>query len=149
MNMHTISSPKQHKHEQGFTLVEVLCAAMILAISAVVIGRMVIQHMSSLEMARQYQVAASLLDETFTKIDVIGPSRVMDEGITEGDFESHGMSKTTWNADVLQREEASYLYEVIVTIAWEVNGGKRSVSGKTLLYDPPGARSMTLAWEDL
>ena len=133
---------------RGFTIVEALVAGVILALSAVALGATVSHCMRSLTLARDYQRAAELLDETFTKIDIIGPAQLYYEGPTEGICrEPH--ERFTWQATIDPRTEGS-LYEVTVRISWpNPAGGSRHVEAQTLLNDPAGSRPDELLWEDL
>ena len=122
---------------------------MILAIGAVTIGQLVIQQNASLKTSRQYQVAAGLLDEVMSKVDLIGPTTLSEQGVSEGDFSDREMENYNWSCDITQREEESYLFEVVVRVSWDARGGKQLVTAKTLLYDPPGDRDSELSWEEL
>ena len=133
---------------RGFTLIEVLVAGVILALSAVALGMTVSNCMRSLTLARDYQRAAELLDKTFTKIDLIGPALLLYEGPTQGLFEKPH-DRFAWQAQIDSRLEAN-LYEVTVRILWQTPSGKpRSIEAQTLLNDPPGSRPSELYWEDL
>jgi type II secretory pathway pseudopilin PulG len=132
----------------GFTLVEALAAGVILALSAVVLGIAVTQGMRSLELARDYQRAAELLDRTLTKVDLIGPARLLLEGPTRGAFEPPH-DRFAWQLDISPRLEG-YLYEVTVQITWSSpRGERRSTVAQTLLNDPPDSRPAELDWDDL
>ncbi len=133
---------------RGFTLVEVLVAGVILALSAVALGLTVSNCMNSLTLARDFQRAAELLDKTFTKIDIIGPSTLLYEGPTDGRFEEPN-DRFAWKADIEARLEGN-LYEVTVSILWQTPSGKiRSIQAQTLLNDPPDTATSELYWEDL
>ena len=132
----------------GFTLVEVLAAGVILALSALVLGTIITQGMHSLVRARDYQRAAELLDETLTKIDIIGPARLLYEGPLEEVFASPH-DGFAWQAQIEQRTEG-YLYEVTVSILWTTPAGEqRSVQAQTLLNDAPDSRPVELDWYSL
>ena len=131
----------------GFTVVEALTAGMILVMASVVLGGMVVGAMQSLRIAADTQRAAHLLDRTLTKIDMIGPSRLLAEGPTDGGFEAPD-DRFRWEADIESRLEGN-LYEVTVRILWDTERGTRSVEAATLLNDPPLSRNPTLMWDDL
>ena len=143
-----IWSEEMTKSRNGFTLVEVLVAGVILALSAVALGLTVSNCIHSLSLARDYQRAAELLDKTFTKIDLIGPARMFYEGPTQGVFnEPH--HKFAWQAEIDSRLEGN-LYQVTVRILWQTPSGKpRSIKAQTLLNDPPDSHQSQLYWEDL
>ncbi len=136
------------RHCGGFTLVEALTAGVILALSAAVLGTGVTQAMRSLTVARDYQRAAELLDQTLTKIDLFGPARMLAEGTSEGVFEVPD-DRFAWKADIFSRLEG-HLYDVIVEVSWGTPSGKqRSVRAQTRLNDPPESHPAELAWDDL
>lgn len=132
----------------GFTLIETLAAGVILALSAAVLSTAVRQAMRSLALARDYQRAAELIDRTLTKIDLIGPARLMIEGPTGGVFRPPH-EQFAWQARIESRVEG-HLYEVTVQVSWPAPGGKtRSAEVQTFLNDPPRSRPESLLWEDL
>ena len=126
---------------------EALAAGAILVLSAVVLGQAVVGAMDSLHVARDVQRAAHLLDVTLTKIDLLGPSRVVQEGPTDGTFSGQD-SRYRWEAEVESRLEG-HLYDVTVRVSWNTPRGQRCVEAATLLNDPPDSRDTTLRWEDL
>ena len=141
-------SKRIKRQTSGFTLVEVLVAGVVLALSAAVLGTTISQGMHSLALARDYQQAAELLDETLTKIDIVGPARLLYEGPLEDFFDSPH-DGFAWQANIEQRTEG-YLYEVTVSILWTTPAGEqRSVQGQTLLNDPPDSRPSELDWYSL
>ena len=77
---------KAGRQRRGFTLVEALVAGMILALAGGVLSLTVRQGLRSLTAAMDYQQAAELLDRTLTKIDAIGPARLLAEGPAAGTF---------------------------------------------------------------
>jgi len=141
-------SKRIKQHAGGFTLVEVLVAGVILALSATVLGVTISQSMRSLALARDYQQAAELLDKTLTKIDLIGPARLLYEGPTEDTFRPPH-ERFAWQAQIEPLAQG-YLYEVTVRILWEVPGGTtRSIEAQTLLNDPPDSRLSELDWDNI
>ena len=139
---------RTQRHSGGFTLVETLAAGIILALSAAVLGLSVRQGMRSLAMARDYQQAAELLDETLTKIDLIGPARVLAYGPADGAFAPPNQ-RFRWSAAIDTSLNQS-LYDVAVRISWRTPAGEsHSLVAQTFLYDPPDETLSQLAWEDL
>ena len=133
---------------RGFTLVETLAAGVILTLWAVVLGGAASRGVRSLAIARDTQRASELLERVLTKVDLIGPARLMADGPTEGVFEApHDAFR--WRTEIDSRTEAD-LYEVAVRISWRMpNGQERSVEAKTLINDPPGSRQLELNWSSL
>ena len=135
------------RRRAGFTVVEALAAGTVLALGAAVISAAARQAMTSLQRASDYQRAADLLDQTLTKIDMIGPDRLVTEGPTDGTFQPPN-DRFSWQAEIQQRPEG-HLYEVSVRISWLTETGSRQVQAQTFLNDPPGARNVFLEWEEL
>jgi type II secretory pathway pseudopilin PulG len=140
---------KRRQFGRGFTLVEVLAAGMILALSAAAIGLGVRQSLNSLNKARDYQQAAELLDRVMTKIDLLGPGVVSAEGPLTGQFEPP-REKFEWESQIELLASESWLYEVTVRIAWMNPAGHRqTVEAQTWLFDPPKEEPSGLTWEDV
>jgi len=142
------ASPRWPARRGGFTLVEALVAGAILTLSASAIGAIVTTAMHCLDKAKEYQVAAELLDRTLTRIDMFGPSRLQLEGPIQGVF-APPHDRFTWKAGISAMSEG-HLYDVIVTVSWQTPGGRQgSAQAETLLNDPPDSRPAGLKWEDL
>lgn len=133
-----------HNRNGGFTLIEALCAGVVLAVGATMLSVGASSAVRSLQLSRDNQRAAEMLNEVMTRIDLIGPARLSIEGPTEGII----AEQYHWSATFEQRLEAS-LYEVAVTVEWNTQTGTRQVTGHTLLNDPAGSRRADLRWEDL
>ena len=128
----------------GFTLVEALGAASVLALAGSMIGVGVSSSLSSLTVARDRQRAAEVLDGLMTRIDLIGPARIQLEGPTDGTLDDGW----NWSVDIEQRIEAD-LFDVTLEVSWPTAGGTRSAKVYTRLNDPPLSRSPLLRWQDL
>lgn len=136
------------RHAGGFTLVETLAAGMILALAATVLSLAVRQGLQALRTSRDLQQAAELCDRVLTKIDVLGPAMILDEGPTMGEFDPP-RERFTWEADIIPMATGD-LYDVTVTIRWGENTGEnRSVQMQTLLRDSADVEYSLLQWEDL
>jgi type II secretory pathway pseudopilin PulG len=131
----------------GFTLVEALLAAMILALAGVVIASTLGRAYGSLADARDSRRAAALLDEVLVKVDTIGPQRVQAEGLRSGAFEGAD-ARFSWELDIASEAETD-LYKVAASVSWRGSSGPRTLRAETLLYDPPNSRPSPPRWEDL
>lgn len=131
----------------GFTLVEVLVAGTILAIAAAVLGTAVSRSLESLQVSGDFDKAAGLLDRTLTKVDMIGPDRLLREGPLRGWFQPPD-DRFAWELDIGPRVEG-HLYEITARITWQADRAQRSVEVQTLLNDPPNVRNPELQWSDL
>ena len=143
-----MNSRPRTRRSGGFTLVEALVAGIILAASAAVLGLAVKQGARGRTAARDAQRVAELLDRVLTKIDVIGPARLGEQGPTEGTFASPN-DRFSWTA-TMEPGLTGYLYTVTVRVSWrDAAGHEQSADAQTMLNDPPGSRSDLLEWDDL
>ena len=127
---------------------EALAAGIILAVSGGVLGMAVTQGMRSLALARDYQEVTELLDETLTKIDMIGPASLLSAGPTEGRF-GPPHERFAWSAEMVSGLEG-HLYDVTVRITWQTpGGGQRSVEVQTFLNDYGDPDETGPGWNDL
>jgi len=139
---------RRRRSAGGFTLVEALAAGVILAISAVALGAIASASVRSLGRAREIQRAAGLLDSVLTRVDMIGPARLSEQGTLTGAFDEPD-DRYSWSVSIAPEMEG-HLYGVTVRIWWPTAAGRtRSVEVQTLLNDPPGARNAAVMWDDL
>ena len=139
-------APRPRHH--GFTLVEVLCAGMILSIFATVLSMSVAQSTAALSNMNDYQQAAQWLDIILTRIDTYGPDRMLREDRTTGKLDEN--ERFEWQAKIESESEfAGDLYRVEAKVRWKTPQGVRQVKAATLINDPPFSRSTSLIWEDL
>jgi len=125
-----------------------LVAGMILALATAVIATAVSHSYGSLADARDERRAATLMDDLLTKVDLIGPNRIANEGPHSGKFDGAD-ERFAWSLDVSNRPQG-HLYEITATVTWPAAAGKsRSVNVTTYLNDPPNSRDTTLKWRDL
>jgi len=138
---------RRRRQPRGFTLIEVLIAGMILAISAAVIGTALSHAYASLSEAKDERRAAILLDDLLTKIDMIGPARIASEGPRQGNFDGSD-ERFSWSVDIQNRPQG-HLYDITATLSWSYGKQEKSVQVHTYLNDPPNSRDATLRWRDL
>ena len=129
-------------------MVEALVAGMVLALSGTVLSLGVRQGMRMLSTAAEYETAAELLDRTLTRIDLVGPAALREEGPTSGAFPPP-RGRFRWRAEIAPAG-AGHLYDVTVTVLWTTPAGaEQSATVQTRLHDPPREVPRQLAWEDL
>ncbi|NLF30526.1 MAG: type II secretion system protein [Planctomycetes bacterium] len=131
----------------GFTLVETLAAGMILAAAGAMLSLSVRLGLQSLQRAGDLQRAAALADRVLTKVDLIGPVALLENGPMVGAFQPPD-ERFAW-AVAIEPPTADDLCRVKVTITWLVRGTTRAVDVETLLHDPPGSHPANLVWESL
>ena len=129
---------------RGFTLVETLCAGMLLAVFTTVIGMSVTQSTVAVSSMDDYKTAAQWLDIIMTRIDTYGPERLEREGPRSGQLDE----RFTWSATI-ESESIGDLYRVEVKVRWKSARGSHQVKAYTLLNDPIYSRNAMLFWEDL
>ena len=139
---------RRRRHQSsGFTLIEALLAGVILAAVCVAVGGAVVGSLRSSGAGRDYATAAHLLDDTMTKIDLIGPVRLASDGPTSGTFPPPN-ERFEWSATI-EDPGLPDLFEVVLTVTWRGDTGERSAVVATRLYDPLNSRNPLLRWEDL
>ena len=135
-------SPRVH----GFTLIECLIAGVILASFAAAIAAGVAQSVEAGRRGEDRRLAAQWLDEVFTRVDVLGPDRILNEGPVQGELDD----RFSFELVVLPDEIQLDLYVVEATVFYPLPSGRtESVSAYTKLYDPAGSRESIVGWEDL
>ena len=137
------SPPGTHRSAGGFTIVECLLAGMILALFATTIATTVAQAGAAARHGENLRLAADRMNEVFTRIDMIGPSRLIYEGPTRGELDA----RFAWQADI-EEGVLTDLYDIKVTIRWSADGKARSIVGYTQLYDPSDAARTPANWYD-
>ena len=136
------------KHRaNGFTLIEVLVAGIILALAIGVMGTALSRSYAALSDARDERRASTLLDELMTKVDLIGPARIATEGPHSGSFDGAD-ERFSWSIDVEDRPQG-HLYHVTAVVKWMKGKQQMSREVQTYLNDPPKSHDATLKWRDL
>ena len=119
----------------GFTLLEVLVAFTVLAISLGVLFEIFSTGMRASRSAEEY-TRATLLAES--KLATIGITGALEEGESSGEYEDGYAWRVAVRPYRLDEPEAEGLpppieaYEVVVTVAWGQGSRERSVSLTTL-----------------
>ncbi len=141
--MRRVAGYQQARH-RGFTIVECLLAGVILALFTATIATAVGQAGSAARRGKDLRLAAGWLDEVMTRIDLVGPARLLREGPTQGELDE----RFSWSVKI-EEEIIGDLYDVQVTIRWKTGTQTSSVVGFTQFQDPPKARRSSVSWYDL
>jgi len=107
---------RTRKNTKGFTLVEVITAAIILCGVAMIAGAIGTRALVGTRLNRRYETAALLADKQLTLIDYVGIDSVVEMGGLDGDAEEAGDSYH-WEM-ALEYQEIDNLYLVTITVAW-------------------------------
>ena len=130
--------------QRGFTIVECLLAGVILAVFSAAIATAVGQARAAARRGEDVRLAADRLDEVMTKIDMVGPARLLQDGPMRGDLDE----RFSWSATI-EDELLGDLYTVTVTIRWQTGGKIQSVTGYTQFQDTPDSKHAAGSWYDL
>lgn len=130
-------SSSERSHPGGFTLVEVLVAFVILALSLGGLLQVFGTGLRSSRVSESYGIASLLAQSRLATVGIVAPISV---GETEGQFDD----RFRWRVAVRPYEEDGLElgsptlppYEVIVTILWDERDEQRSVSLETLRLAP-------------
>ena len=122
MNIH-------RRSEAGFTALEVLVAAVLLAIGLVVSAQLMVVAMSQGHIAKQGSDASTLAAQTIEQYRDANYA-----GITGGTFYTYptvGSDAYTVRADVVRNDPETNMTRVKVTVTW--NSGVQSYVSETIL----------------
>lgn len=123
-----ISTPRN----AGFSLVEVMCAILILGIAMVGLTLGITTALSS-NKESELQTTAALL--AAGQIELLQADNLLTDGVQAGDFGA-GLSLYRWKQSI-SGTAISGLHEVAVTVE-NSRTGQRIYELRTLLFDPPG-----------
>lgn len=138
--------PRQSHRARGFTVVESLIAGVILALFATALASTTAQSSRASLRAQDHRKAAEWLDTVFTRVDMIGPSRLAIEGPVQGPLDE----RFSWSMTIAEDDTLLDLYQVSVVVSYTgVDGRPAQVVGHTQLHDPVGRRLSAASWEDL
>jgi len=118
------------RHTQGFTLVEVIAASVILSGAVMLVGSIGTQAMLGTGLNRRHEMAASLIDKQLNLIDYLGIDAFIESGETEGDSEDVGFPMH-WQVET-EDQEIDSLYLVRITVSWVERNRPYSVTVDTL-----------------
>lgn len=131
---------KKPTDQQGFTLIEVLIAMVILATSVASLMAATAQCMSVIGRARQLETARGLL----ARVDAENPilSIDMEEGYESGEFDD--MEKYTWSREIVMDDEENRpgLFIVTTRVQWSEKSRTAFEEVTTYKYCPD-AESVT------
>ena len=115
----------------GFSLVEVMCAILILGIAMVGLTLGITTALSS-NKESELQTTAALL--TAGQIELLQADKILTDGVEEGEFGA-GLSLYRWK-QTISSTTISGLHEVEVTVE-NSKTGKAIYELRTMLFDPP------------
>lgn len=118
------------RQRQGFTLVEVIAASVILSGAVMLVGSVGTQAMIGTRLNRHYEMAVSLVDRQLRLIDYLGIDAFIEAGEAEGDSEDFGFP-LHWQVET-EEQEIDSLYLVRVTVSWVDRNRPYSVTVDTM-----------------
>jgi len=118
------------RHTQGFTLVEVIAASVILSGAVMLVGSIGTQAMIGTGLNRRHEMAASLIDKQLSLIDYIGIDSFIESGETEGDSRDFGFP-LHWQVET-EDQEIDSLYLVRITVSWVERNRPYSITVDTM-----------------
>ena len=117
------------KDQRGFTLLEIIVALTIAAISLPVLLRAFSEGTKKQSLIENRTTALYLLKLRMSEIEML---EELEAGSEEGEFGTD--SRFQWTSDIAESDTEG-LYEVTVTINWQERGQERSVELTTYLAD--------------
>jgi general secretion pathway protein I len=131
-----VSAPE--RNQRGFTLVEVLAAFMILALSLTVLLRIFSGGLRSVDLAEDYTQAVMVAEQQLASVGIGEP---LEAGETEGDWdERFHWQRSIESYHPWEPEENSDVpvtaFRVIIRVDWEHAGKPRRISLSSLRLQP-------------
>ena len=124
-----------HPNNAGFSLVEVMCAILILGLAMVGLTLGITTALTS-NKESELQTAAALI--AAGQMEQLQADRILADGVEEGDCGA-GLSLYRWRQSI-SSTSISGLHEVAVTVE-NTRTGKPIYELRTLLFDPPAEKS--------
>ncbi len=115
---------------EGFTLVEVIAASVILCGAVMLVGRVGTQAMTGTKLNRRYEMACSVVDRQLTLIDYVGIDAFIESGQTEGQSDDLGYT-FNWEVET-EYLELDSLYLVKITVSWLEGVRQYSITVETM-----------------
>jgi len=121
------------RKNRGFSLVEMLVAALLLSGGVVTLCAVSSKSMRNVKYSRQYELAWEVLDRQLTLIDYMGIEEFIKLGQMAGESGDDEKSGTVyyWMADVTEGD-ADNLYKVGITVYWGDKRREGKVSASTV-----------------
>jgi hypothetical protein len=104
------------KSEAGFTLIEAIAGAAILAFAVIMLVAGTTRALAGARLNRQRELAAALLDRQLAMIDYIGIEEFIELGQMEGEFDEFD-GGYVWEVTV-EPELIGNLYKVSIAVSW-------------------------------
>lgn len=120
------------RRSRGFTLIEMIVAAVLLFIGVVAAMSCIAAATRSTGLAGEYGTAASLAQRRFAEIEA--SRETLNAGEQQGDF-APANPEFAWQ-QVMETTEAEDLMKVTIRIAWNLRGASRSTEFATYLRQP-------------
>ena len=118
-------------NRDGFSLIEVIIAAVILSFAIIVLCGICTRSLISVQTNRDYEQAWEVLDRQLEAITYVGIDDFLEEGQTDGDFKG---IELTYHWDVETKlTDTDNLYEINITVSWKRANKGFAVSAKTML----------------
>ncbi len=127
--------------QDGFTLVELLVAFAILALSLTAVFRIFSDGLLGTKLADDYGTAIALAESTLTQVG-IDPDLPARPGMYEGQFDD----RFSWRLEIASLDDALdttrlerqlYAIRVALSVHWDDSGSGRSVSLEKIHIEPP------------
>lgn len=124
------------KRPAGFSLLEAMLAASLLAGAVLTIGALSGKSLSTIRIDQKTEKAWQLADAQLKLIDAIGIAAFIDADVTGGTFDQ--APEYSWRASVEELDTIQGLYDVRLEVFWNSDSGQkaRSIICETRFYDP-------------
>ena len=115
--------------QNGFTLIEVIVASLILCGAVMAIGAISVHSLTGTKLNRQYEAALAVAEKQLCVIDYLGIDDFLKTGLSEGvvqEFEQEYF----WQIDT-EYQDIDNLYMVTISVSWFEGRRPRTVTVQT------------------
>lgn len=121
------------RYKKGFTLIEIVVAAMILSAATITIGAICNKCVRSVKLSQEHEIAWEVLDKQLNIIDYLGLKTFIDADRMAGEIDENEM-KYHWQLKLEQRD-IDGLYDVDISVSWLNGKAGHMISASTMLFD--------------
>ncbi len=122
---------RNNARHNGFTLIEVIVASLILCGAVMAIGAISVRSLTGTKLNRQYEGALAVAEKQLCVIDYLGVDDFLKTGLSEGvvqEFEQ----EYAWRIDT-EYQDIDNLYSVTISVTWLEGARPHTVAVETRL----------------
>jgi len=110
--------------EHGFTLLEVMIALAVMAVTLLAVVKIQTETLAAVEEARMRMAASWLAQGKMSELEAYGPGN---EGMRTGDFEGEAFSRFRWSVHITTSPLVGIVRKATVRVSWRQGEAERYV----------------------